>query len=214
LRLAREGPGIALIWINRSGGIMAHPALGAWQEALPKLFPSAAACANMPPLGADTVPFLRNVDQSGPQGRAHRRMEHGMYKVLVEKTLDLPRKKVFDILVEFGGLEKILPDMIESCKVTGTGIGASRDVMLKGGGRVTERLDVAYDGRVFAYSITFNDALPFDNYCAVVTLEDAGGKTVARWGSNWIAKGITDEQVKGMLTDLYTNLLNGLHKLA
>ena len=64
------------------------------------------------------------------------------------------------------------------------------------------------------YSITFNDALPLENYCAVVTLEDDGAKTVARWGSNWNAKGISDEQAKAMLTDLYSNLLNGLHKLA
>ncbi len=137
-----------------------------------------------------------------------------MYKVLVEKTLDLPRRKVFDILVQFGGLDKILPDMIESLELVGSGIGALRNIVLKGGGRVTERLDVAYDGRVFAYSITFNDALPFENYCAVVTLEDDGAKTVARWGSNWNPKGITDDQVKAILTDLYSNLLSGLHKLA
>ncbi len=137
-----------------------------------------------------------------------------MYKVLVEKTLDLPRKKVFDILVQFGGLEKILPDMIESVKVSGSGIGALRDVGLKGGGKVVERLDVAYDGRVFAYSIVFNDALPLENYCAVVTLEDAGSKTVARWGSNWNTKGISDAEAVTMLTGLYSNLLDGLHKLA
>lgn len=137
-----------------------------------------------------------------------------MYKVLVEKTLDLPRKKVFDILVQFGGLEKILPEMIESVEVIGSGVGALRNVGLKGGGKVTERLDVAYDGRVFAYSIVFNDALPLENYCAVVTLEDAGAKTLARWGSNWNTKGITDADAVAMLTGLYTNLLAGLHKLA
>lgn len=137
-----------------------------------------------------------------------------MYKVLVEKTLDLPRKKVFDILVQFGGLEKILPEMIESVAVTGSGVGALRDVVLKGGGKVTERLDVAYDNRVFAYSIVFNDALPLENYCAVVTLEDAGAKTVARWGSNWNTKGISDGEAVTMLTGLYSNLLSGLHKLA
>ena len=141
-------------------------------------------------------------------------MEHGIYKVLVEKTLDLPRKKVFDILVQFGGLEKLLPDMIESLELVGSGIGALRHVGLKGGGRITERLDVAHDGRVFAYSIVANDALPLENYCAVVTLEDAGAKTLARWGSNWNTKGISDAEGVAMLTDLYTNLLNGLHKLA
>ncbi len=137
-----------------------------------------------------------------------------MYKVLVEKVLDMPRKKVFDILVQFGGLEKILPDMIESLELTGSGLGALRTVKIKGGGTVIERLDAAFDQRLFAYTITFNDIMPFENYCAVVTLEDAGDKTLARWGSNWDAKGSSEEEIKGMLTTLYGTLLDGLHKLA
>ena len=137
-----------------------------------------------------------------------------MYKVLVEKVLDMPRKKVFDILVQFGGLEKILPDMIESLELTGSGLGALRTVKIKGGGTVIERLDAAFDQRLFAYTITFNDIMPFENYCAVVKLEDAGDKTLARWGSNWDAKGSSEEEIKGMLTTLYGNLLDGLHKLA
>jgi hypothetical protein len=137
-----------------------------------------------------------------------------MYKVLVEKTVDLPRKKVFDILVQFGGLEKILPDMIKSLEVKGSGIGALRTVKLGTGGTVVERLDVAYDNRVFGYSITYNDAMPFTNYCAVVTLEDAGNKTLARWGSNWDAKGASEEEIRPQLSGLYTALLDGLHKLA
>ncbi len=137
-----------------------------------------------------------------------------MYKVTVERTVNLPRKQVFDLLMQFGGLEKILPDMIESLEVTGSGLGALRTVKLKGGGTVIERLDVAYDERVFGYTITFNDAMPFENYCAVVTLEDAGDKTLARWGSNWDAKGASEDEIKPMLNDLYGALLDGLPGLA
>jgi hypothetical protein len=136
-----------------------------------------------------------------------------MYQVLVEKTLDMPRKKVFDALVGFGGLEKIVPDVIDKLTVTGSGVGATRTVDLKDGGKVVERLDVAHDESVFAYSITYNDAMPMENYCAVVTLEDDGNKTIARWGSNWDPKGATEAEVKEMLTGLYTTLLDGLHKV-
>jgi len=137
-----------------------------------------------------------------------------MYQVLVEKTLDLPRKKAFDALVGFGGLDKILPDMISSLEVSGSGIGALRTVKLKDGGTVIERLDVAYNDCIFAYTITFNDALPFKNYCAVVTLEDDGNKTIARWGSNWDTDGASADEVRPMLADLYGALLDGLHKIA
>jgi hypothetical protein len=97
--------------------------------------------------------------------------------------------------------------------VTGSGVGATRTVDLKDGGKVVERLDVAHDESVFAYSITYNDAMPMENYCAVVTLEDDGNKTIARWGSNWDPKGATEAEVKEMLTGLYTTLLDGLHKV-
>jgi hypothetical protein len=137
-----------------------------------------------------------------------------MYKVQVERIVNLPRKKVFDILVQFGGLEKLLPDMIESLELTGSGIGALRKVKLKGGGTVIERLDAAHEESLFAYTITFNDAMPFENYCAVVTLIDAGNNTIARWGSNWNAKGASEDEIKQMLTGLYGTLLDGLHKLA
>lgn len=137
-----------------------------------------------------------------------------MYKVLVEKTVDMPRKKLFDALMDFGGLETLMPDMVASCEVTGSGVGALRDIKMKDGGRIVERLDVAYDDTVFGYSITYNDAMPFENYCAVVTLEDAGSSTVARWGSNWNAKGATDAEVTDSLTGLYNVLLDGIHKIA
>ncbi|MFT4561176.1 MAG: hypothetical protein ACI9BW_000916 [Gammaproteobacteria bacterium] len=137
-----------------------------------------------------------------------------MYKVLVERTLDMPRKQVFDILVDFGGLDKLLPEMIASFEVTGKGLGALRTVVMKDGGKVIERLDVAHDDTVFAYTITYNDVMPFENYCAVVTLADDGDKTIARWGSNWDAKGISDAEVVTMLNELYGTLLDGLHQLA
>lgn len=137
-----------------------------------------------------------------------------MYKVLVEKNLDIPRKNVFDALVSFGGLEKVLPDTIESLKLTGSGIGAERTIKLKEGGTVTERLDVAHDNKIFGYTITFNDALPIKNYCAVVTLEDSGSGTFVRWGSNWDAEeGSTDAEVIEMLEGLYSTLLEGMHKI-
>ncbi|HMM77252.1 MAG TPA: SRPBCC family protein [Gammaproteobacteria bacterium] len=137
-----------------------------------------------------------------------------MYKVSVERTLDMPRKQVFGILTQFGGLEKILPDMIDALELVGSGLGALRKIKVTAGGTVIERLDAAYDERLFAYTITYNDALPFENYCAVVTLEDAGGKTRACWSSNWDAKGASEEEIKTMLTGLYGTLLEGLYKLA
>lgn len=136
------------------------------------------------------------------------------YNVLVEKNLAMPRSKVFSALMDFGGVAKILPDGIESCTLAGSGVGSVRTIKLKAGGGVKERLEVAYDNSVFAYSITENSALPVENYFACVTLSDDGkGGTNAAWGSNWTAKGASEDEVKAALTGLYTALLDGIAKL-
>ena len=56
-----------------------------------------------------------------------------------------------------------------------------RHIVLKGQpGKVVERLEAAYDGHLFSYSIVAECPLPLDNYHAVVTLEDAGIARVAQ----------------------------------
>ena len=136
------------------------------------------------------------------------------YSVMVERTIAAPRAKVFAALMDFGGIDKLLPDAIESCTVEGSGIGSCRHIVLKGQpGKVVERLEAAYDERLFSYSIVDESPLPLDHYHAVVVLKDApnGGCTVA-WGSNWVAKGASNDEVKGLLSGLYTALIDALAK--
>lgn len=136
------------------------------------------------------------------------------YSVVVEKTIPVARSKVFAALMDFGGVAKMLPDMIESCVVTGSGVGALRTIKIKDApGEVIERLECAYEQQVFAYSIVAPCPLPVEYYHAVVTLSDAaaGGCRVV-WGSNWVAKGAPEAEIKTMLTDLYNNLIDALAK--
>lgn len=137
------------------------------------------------------------------------------YSVSVDHTIPVARSKVFAALMDFGGIGKLLPDAIESCTLTGEGVGAVRTIKLKGApGEVVERLDTAYEGQVFAYSIIAPSPLPLDHYVAVVTLSDAaGGGCRVVWGSNWVAKGAPEAEVRTMLTGLYDNLIGALAKI-
>ena len=136
------------------------------------------------------------------------------YNVLVQKNMAMSRAKIFAALTDFGGVAKILPDAIASCELVGSGIGSVRKIKLKDGGNVAERLDMAHDQSVFAYSIVSNDALPIENYFACVTLADDGkGGTNVAWASNWTAKAGTQEaETRGMLEGLYGALLDGIAK--
>ncbi len=136
------------------------------------------------------------------------------YSVLVERTVAVPRSKVYAALVDFGGIQKLLPDGIESCTLEGSGIGALRHIVLKGQpGKVVERLESAYDGHLFSYSIVAESPLPLDHYHAVVQLEDApNGGTHIAYGSNWVAKGAPEADVKAMLTGLYNAIIDAIVK--
>lgn len=139
------------------------------------------------------------------------------YTVLVEKTIPVSRQRVYALLVDdFGGLKKVLPEDVDSCTVSGSGVGALRQVKLKGAeGILEERLDAAFDGRLMSYTLTVNPVLPLEKYHAVVELYDApnGGCTV-RWGSNWVAKGAPEAEVKPMIAGLYNKLIDTIAKVA
>lgn len=139
------------------------------------------------------------------------------YTVLVEKTIPVSRQRVYAALVDdFGGLARVLPDDIERCTVQGSGVGALRTVKLKGAeGLLEERLDAAFDGRLMSYTLTANPVLPLEKYHAVVELYDApNGACTVRWGSNWVAKGAPEAEVKPMIVGLYNKLIDRLGKLA
>ncbi len=137
------------------------------------------------------------------------------YSVVVDKTIPVARSKVFAALMDFGGVGKLLGDAVESCTLTGSGVGAVRTIKLKDApGEVVERLEAAYEQAVFSYSIVAPCPLPLEYYHAVVTLSDAaGGGCRVVWGSNWVAKGAPDAEVKTMLTGLYGNLIDALAKI-
>ena len=138
------------------------------------------------------------------------------YKALVEKTVPVPRAKMYALLADFGGIAKIMGDAVESCVLEGEGIGSIRRVKARGSNDVlAERLDAALDGRMISYSLVAPSSLPFEYYNAVVTLKDApGGGCAVEWGSNWIAKGAPDDTVRRMLCGLYSNLIDAFVRAA
>ncbi|MCB1747623.1 MAG: SRPBCC family protein [Gammaproteobacteria bacterium] len=136
------------------------------------------------------------------------------YDALVEREIPVPRATVFAALVDFGGVKKLLPDAVESCACIGDGVGAERTIVLNGGGRVVERLEVVHDDSVYGYTILETDALPVEQYFAVVTLSDTGKGTHVAWGSNWKPRGADEDSVRESLEGLYNALIDGLARLS
>ena len=136
------------------------------------------------------------------------------YSVLVERTIKLPAKRVYARLADFGGIDKLLPEDIESISLRGEGIGSIRSIRLKGAPEnVEERLEGLLENRLVSYTLTKTTVLPIEQYHAVVELsEAAGGGTTVRWGSNWIAKGAPEAEVKPLLSGLYNKIIDSIEK--
>lgn len=136
------------------------------------------------------------------------------YSVLVERTIKTPVKRVYARLADFGGIDKLLPEDIDRISLRGDGIGSVRAIRLKGApDDVEERLEGLLENRLVSYTLTKNNVLPLEQYHAVVELsEAAGGGTTVRWGSNWVAKGAPEAEVKPLLSGLYNKIIDSIEK--
>ncbi|MDP6184207.1 MAG: SRPBCC family protein [Gammaproteobacteria bacterium] len=135
------------------------------------------------------------------------------YDALIERKVSAPRAKVFGAFYDFNGIGKLLPDAIASCECIGEGVGAVRTLKMAEGGTIVERMEIAHEGSVFGYSITSNDALPLENYCAIVMLADnSDGGTSVTYGSNWDPKGIEEDEMRKTLEDFYHAILDAIEK--
>ena len=137
------------------------------------------------------------------------------YQANYEVDVKSSRQAVFAALMDFGNLAPLLPEgAILSVDLQGEGIGAIRTIQLgePSGfpGEVVERLDVAYDESVFAYSIMGTPSLPIVNYVAVVELSDNDdGGCHVKWCSNWTPTGdMTEQEMAPTLAGLYEAILS------
>ena len=135
------------------------------------------------------------------------------YGALVERTVPVPRRTIYALLADFGGIGKLMGDAVDSCTLEGdNGVGSIRRVRVRGvPGDLVERFEAALPDRLMSYSIVEECSLPIDHYCAVVTLADApGGGCAISWGSNWVPKGAPEDSVRRMLTGLYDSIIDAL----
>lgn len=138
------------------------------------------------------------------------------YDALVERNVPQARAEIFAALTDFGAVGELVPEAVSHCECIGEGVGALRRLTLAQGGNIVERMDVAFDDSVFAYSLIENDVLPLDHYCAVVTLTDIPeGGTHITWGSNWTPRDdASEDELCDLLQGMYNLLLDAITRPA
>lgn len=149
---------------------------------------------------------------------------HGPTRQKVTETVEInaPADKVWEKIGDFQSLNWH-PAVEKTEAEGGNAEGAKRTITLKGGGQIFEEL-LRYDadGRMMKYAITEVDVkvLPVNNYSAVLSVDEADGKTKVTWKgafyrgymNNDPPDDLNDEAAVKAVTGVYRGGLDQLKK--
>lgn len=132
--------------------------------------------------------------------------------VAMSTELDATAADVWNVVGDFGGIDRFMDD-IASVELEGEGVGAVRTLHLADGAEVVETLD-AWDAAAMSYSYSIDESpLPIADYSATMTvsaLED--GRSKVDWESTFVAAGVSDEEARETVADIYEMGFAGLKK--
>ena len=137
-----------------------------------------------------------------------------MIKVNIEKELDAPVSKVWELLENFGNLDWY-PGW-ERIEVIGSGIGMTRRIHMTGMDPIDESLETMDPAsRSFSYTIP-KMPMPVSEYRASVELKslDNGDRTLAHWRCEARPEGIPEADGQAMLEGVYADMLAKLEAAA
>lgn len=136
-----------------------------------------------------------------------------MTRVKIDQEVAAPISKVWELVSDFGGIARISPD-VQSCEVSGEGVGAVRRIV-SSGFTVEERLESLDAAQhVLSYSM-LEGPIPFRDYVATVKLSEAGpDRTRIRWSGTFEPAGMPEEQLRQLIESVYRGLIAGIEKAA
>ncbi len=139
-----------------------------------------------------------------------------MAEVKVEKRMTHSASEVWDYISEWGGTSRWIPG-VGPVSTIGQGVGATRSAVLAEEtgfpGKITERLDSLDEANfTFTYSVQDDNPLPVMDYSAQMKVEPMMDGSLVIWSSNWIAKGLSEEELKAAFEQLYSIALDNVEK--
>ena len=126
-------------------------------------------------------------------------------KVEVSEKFSATGETIWELLREFGGIQRWNSNGIESVSVEGEGIGAIRTIGIPGGVQLQERLE-AYDesARTFSYSFVGKVVIPVEDYYATMTVVEEGEATCrVDWGSTFEHPSMDEDAARKLVEGIY-----------
>jgi hypothetical protein len=134
----------------------------------------------------------------------------------VARTVDVPAEALWAVLRTGRDVDRILPDLIRSCRVDGSGPGAQRHCGTDQGSIEETLLAVDDAARLFRYRIDRQSMMPLADYEGAVHVVDLGmGRSHVLWFASYRLLEIEAQAaVSGGLQQLFGAGIEGLAALA
>jgi hypothetical protein len=127
----------------------------------------------------------------------------------VEKTvvINATADEVWDFAGGWTGLSVLAPETIKYILSNGNTVGSFREVNLRGGGIIYETM-IDKDTTSYSYIIT-ESPLPISNYKSTISVKNIGnGQSLFSWKSDFVAKGVSDEEAVKIFDGLYQGAID------
>lgn len=126
-------------------------------------------------------------------------------KVEVSEKFSTTGETIWELLREFGGIQRWNSNGIESVSVEGEGIGAIRTIGIPGGVQLQERLEAYDDGaRTFSYSFVGKVVIPVEDYYATMTVVDEGeSECRVDWESTFEHPAMDGDAARKLIEGIY-----------
>lgn len=140
-----------------------------------------------------------------------------MASVSTKQTINASPDAVWSTLSSFREIEKYLP-MITKSEVSGSGLGAKRTCYIPDEhgkeGKIEEEIK-SFDepSKTLSYAV-LSSPLPVENFLGTIKVADLGNNSCqVEWGCSFESKGMPEEDVSKMLTDIFNMAQGGLKKI-
>ena len=128
-----------------------------------------------------------------------------MATVRVADAVAATPEAVWEMVRDFGGIQRWNSAAVEKVEVEGQGVGAVRTILVPGGLTLQEKLE-AFDepGRSFSYSFEGKSPLPVEGYLATIrVLPGEAGAARIEWESSFEPVGISEQKAKAIFKGIY-----------
>jgi Polyketide cyclase / dehydrase and lipid transport len=138
-----------------------------------------------------------------------------MKTTAVTQSISRPADAVWQLIRSGRDVHRMMPGVIETCRVEGSGLGARRFCTTKQGPLAETLLCVDDDARLFRYRIDEQSMMPLENYEGSIHVTDLGsGRCEVLWFATYrlLDEG-ADADVREGLIGLFRTAIGGIDAL-